>query len=141
MVLRDLGFGILVVAVAEVVIPVGPIVGAVVSEEKIPEACGVGVLGGDAAEIFNLAGGDGLALVIFRGEIHGNVSRAGRGCGDGLTDLEGVAAEFLDAQRKLEAGAGEEGFLFFPLVFERLGLGEFFGVFETDQVGAGFSGR
>ena len=141
MVLRDLGFGAFLVAVAEVVIPVGPVIGAVVSEEEIPEALGVGVLRGDAAEIFYLAGGDGLALVIFSGEIHGNVSGAGRGRGDGLHDLEGVAAELLDAQRNLEAGAGEEGFLFLPLVLERCGFGEFLGVFEADQVGAGFSGR
>ena len=139
--LGGLGLGFVVIAVAEVVIPVGPVVGAVIAEEEVPEAFGVGVLRGDAAEIFHLAGGDGLALVIFCGEVHGNVSRAGRGRGHGLSDLEGVAAEFLDAQGKLEAGAGEEGFLFLPLVFEPRGFGEFLGVFEADQVGAGFSGR
>ena len=128
----DLGFGTVFISVAEVVIPVSPVVGAVVSKEEISEACWVGVLGGDAAEIFHLGGGDGLALVIFRDEIDGNMSRAGHGCGHGLGDFEGVAAEFLDAQRKLEAGACEEGFLFFPLVFERLGLCEFLGVFEAN---------
>ena len=58
---------LLIVPVAEVVIPITPVISAVVAEKEIPETFGIEVLGGDAAVVFHLAGGDGLALIVFRG--------------------------------------------------------------------------
>ncbi len=127
-----------IVLIAEVVVPIRPIVAAMVAEEVITETLRVGVLSGDAAEIFRLAGGDRLALIVFGGELGGDGGGAdGRGR-DALGDLEGVAAEFFDAQRDLEAGVAEDALALAPVVVDGFGGGKFVGKLEADLVGPGF---
>ena len=59
------GGAFVIILIAEVMIPVSPIIGAVVSELEIAETLRVGFFGGDAVVIGDAAGGDGLALVVF----------------------------------------------------------------------------
>jgi hypothetical protein len=128
----------LIILIAEIVIPITPVIAAVIAEEEIAETFRVGILGGDPAEVFYGAGGDGLSLIVFCGELGGDGGGADRWRGNALGDFKGIAAEFLDAQRDFETGAFKDLFAFAPVVLDGLCGGEFVGKFQSDRVGAGF---
>lgn len=130
---------IIAVLIAEVMIPIAPIVGPMVAEKEVAETLRVGIAGGDLGVVFHRTGGDRLALVVFRAEVRGNLGGTRLGILHLLDDLEGIAAELLDAQLGAEAGIHFDPLAFFPILVRvvlRLDLGQLIRKLEADGVGA-----
>ena len=83
-------------------VPVAPVFALVISEKEVAVTLRVRIDRGDLSERIDLPGRNRLTLIVSRGQARFDLTSSDGWWRDGLGDLEGISAKFLNFQREVK---------------------------------------